>query len=83
MLLKAIDWAEEELARQGKSLPEHLILEVPTKDEQRGAVAVFVLRTHCIGSYVDSNNEDSTMCSKQNPDPCRRTIAPVRGKTKL
>lgn len=40
VLLKAIDWAEEELARQGKSLPEHLILEVPTKDEQRGAVAV-------------------------------------------
>ncbi|CAK9057392.1 Uncharacterized protein SCF082_LOCUS30949 [Durusdinium trenchii] len=27
VLLKAIDWAEEELARQGKSLPEHLILE--------------------------------------------------------
>ena len=29
VLLKAIDWAEEELAKKGRVLPEHLILEVP------------------------------------------------------
>ena len=27
VLLKAIDWAEEELARRGRALPEHLIVE--------------------------------------------------------